>query len=63
MISSNADFIAASLADKETPELNVFDSRYKGHPGWTEKNELGYSGYFHTIQDNVCGILAGKPSL
>lgn len=42
-----------------SPEMNIFDSRYKGKPHWTERNQLGYSAYFHTIQSNICHILPG----
>lgn len=41
------------------PEMNVFDSRYRGKPNWTEANQLAYSAYFHTIQSNTCRVLPG----
>lgn len=39
-----------------SPEMNVFDPRYKGKFYWSEKNQLAYSAYFHTIQANICRI-------
>lgn len=40
--------------DAIEPIRNIYDSRYQSPPDWTEKNEGGYSAYFHYAQFNIC---------
>jgi len=43
------------VADKAIdPSRNIYDSRYQAPSDWTEKNQGGYSAYFHYAQFNIC---------
>jgi len=46
-----------------SPERNIFDPSYVSRAGETERNQVAYSNYFHTIQSNVCHVLPGTHEL
>jgi len=51
---------AGQAASFISPERNIFDPRYVPRADETEENQIAYSNYFHTIQQNVCHVLPGN---